>query len=113
MCGTLAQFPILALTLQRGELLPSSLRLDYDYDYDYEHEHEFVIRQPRRRLVKRVLASDLARLCPSLSQRTKAVELLDLDRIRSVYLLLEHGTGQTDYAAYSHQLKSFGNRDDK
>jgi len=92
LCGTLAQFLILALTLQRGELLPSSLRLDYEYDY--EHKHEFVIRQPRRRVVKRVLVSDLARLCPSLSQRTKPIELLDLDRMRSVYLLLEHGTGQ-------------------
>ena len=30
----------------------------------------------------------------SLSQRTKPVKLLDLDRMRSVYLLLEHGTGQ-------------------
>ena len=58
MCGTLAQFPILAstlqpfivstildVTLQRGELLPVFLRLDCDYDYDYEPEHEFVIRR--------------------------------------------------------------------
>jgi len=32
--------------------------------------------------------------CRSLSQRSEPVELPNHDRIRSVYLLLEHGTGQ-------------------
>jgi hypothetical protein len=119
LCGTLGQFPILALTLQRGELLPFFLRLDYDHEHEHEHEREFVIRKPRRCVVKasassfptsdlspscrlyepeaalRPLISGFARLCLAHSpKRTKSVELLDLDRMRSVYPLLEHGTGQ-------------------
>jgi hypothetical protein len=50
---------LLALTLQRGELLPFFLRLDYDYEH--EHEREFVIRRPRRCGVK--AGAGLARLC--------------------------------------------------
>lgn len=99
MCGTLGQFPILALTLQRGELLPFFLSLDYDCEH--EHERELVIRRSRRCGVTAGASSfptsDLwpsEALPRSLSQRTKPVELLDLDRMRSVYLLLEHGTGQ-------------------
>jgi hypothetical protein len=73
--------------------LHASTILDYDYEHKHEHEREFVI--PRSRPLRFVDGCWLREALPrSLSQRTKPVELLDLDWMRSVYLLLEHGIGQ-------------------